>query len=404
MSPPDRCSAEHYPLGARIHPAELNRDPYPVLLRLQRDEPITWIDPLRLWYVTRYSDVQEILLDTDHFLAASPDSPIVRSFGEQMLNSDGEEHRRLRAAFAPAFTVKRIRDRMEMSIRRAAIELIDGFRDRGRVELRGALANRLPILSMLGLFGLPSSHERKLRRWYDVFGESLANFSNDAATCARAQAARAELHGFLDAALDSAAATEGTSLLHELVLVPLEVRLNRAELRQNLAILLFGGISTVEALTLSTLWALLSHPPILTRVREDPGLLVSAIDETIRWHSPVQSATRFVARDLDWHGHHFSAGETVNCMIGAANRDPDVFENPERFDIDRPNIRRHLGFATGPHACLGFLLARTEVRITLLELLERLPGLTLQDRERSTPTGAEFHQPLELTLGWSTSM
>jgi len=215
---------------------------------------------------------------------------------------------------------------MEAPIRRAVIGLIAGFSEHGATELRRSLASRLPVLSMLALCGLPDSYEPELRRWYNLFGESLANFKSDAETFARADQAYAELNALFDSALDRAAATDGDSLLHDLERAPAELRLERAALRRNLAIVLFGGISTVEALILSTLWALLTHAAAFARVTGDLAVLPAAIDETIRWHSPVQSATRFVTRDLAWHGHRFLKGQMVNCMLGAANRDPRVFD------------------------------------------------------------------------------
>ena len=177
-------------------------------------------------------------------------------------------------------------------------------------------------------------------------------------------------------------------------------RLAADEIKRNLSIILFGGISTVEALILNGLWALFEHPAVLNRLRCDPALLPQVVDEAIRWLSPVQSATRHVVGDCEFAGVHLEAGATVNCMIGAANRDPTVFPDPDRFDIDRPNLRRHLGFATGPHSCVGFNLAKAEARIAIEELLSRLPPFTRIGSESGPVMGYEFRQPAALTIGW----
>jgi cytochrome P450 len=171
------------------------------------------------------------------------------------------------------------------------------------------------------------------------------------------------------------------------------------EIRRNLLIIFFGGISTVEAVVLNSLWALFTHPETLARVRQNPSLTAKVVEETLRWHSPVQSATRHVVETTLYGDIEFAAGDTVNCMLGAANRDQALFPDPDCFDIDRPNVQRHLGFATGTHSCLGFNLARTEARIALQVLLSELDGLQLaQDSPR--PEGYEFHQPHLMYVRW----
>jgi cytochrome P450 len=129
-------------------------------------------------------------------------------------------------------------------------------------------------------------------------------------------------------------------------------------------------------------------------------MLPQAIEETMRWLSPVQSATRHVAAAFEWQGIDFAAHETVNCMLGAANRDPSIFLDPDRFDLDRENCRRHLGFATGTHACLGSHLAKTEVQIGLAILLTRLQNVHLVKSQSEPPSGYEFRQPRKLTVSW----
>lgn len=174
-------------------------------------------------------------------------------------------------------------------------------------------------------------------------------------------------------------------------------------IERNALIILFGGISTVEALILNALYALSMNPGCLARVRAEPSSLRAVLDETIRWAGPVQSATRHVAHDTEVAGIPLQAGETVNCMIAAANRDPEVFADPDRFDIDRPGLRKHLGFAIGPHHCLGSSLAKLEGRIALEELLSRLPGCRVADMAAAKPHGSEFRQPEELKLVWDTA-
>ena len=267
------------------------------------------------------------------------------------------------------------------------------------MDLRTAFAARLPVQVMLLLCGLPAGAEPRMRRWYDSFEAALANFSHDPAIRQTARQSVAEFHALLDAQLEPLGNRSGSLLAH---LAHAPQRLSNEEIKRNLSIIFFGGISTVEALLLNCLWALFEHPPCLDRVRRDPALIPQVIEETMRWLSPVQSATRHVTAAFEWRGIEFAAHDTVNCMLGAANRDPAIFAEPDRFDLDRPNGRRHLGFATGSHACLGLHLAKAEARIALEMLLGRLDSLTLDRSLTLPPRGNEFRQPSRLTVRWIT--
>jgi cytochrome P450 len=389
-----------FPIGAAVEITDLHRNPYPIFASLRKSEPISWLAALNMWYVTRYEDVRAIILDTERFTTVSEHSLLLDTFGAHLLTTEGALHDRYRLAVQPYLTTSFIRNNFEGSIRIAAAELVEGFRSAGKVELREALARRLPIQAMLIACGLPLDAELRIRQWYDGFEAALANFTRDATVRLRAQHDVAALHEFLESPMRAATGRLDTSLLAGLVNAPADKRLAADEIKRNLSIILFGGISTVEALILNALWALCEHPAVFNRLRCDPALLPQVLDETIRWLSPVQSATRHVVRDCEFAGVRLEAGATLNCMIGAANRDPTVFPDPDRFDIDRPNLRRHLGFATGPHSCVGFNLAKAEARIAIEELLSRLPQFTRIGWESGPVRGYEFRQPAALTIDW----
>jgi cytochrome P450 len=353
-----------------------------------------------MWYVTRYEDVRTIILDTERFTTASEQSLLFGTFGAHLLTTEGALHDRYRLAVQSHFSAGYIRSHFEQPIRIAAAELIQGFRSAGRVELRGAFARRLPIRGILIACGLPLHAEARIRQWYDGFEAALANFTRDPAVQLRARRDVVAFHEFLDMEMQAAAGRLGVSLLGGLVNAPADRRLTADEIKRNLSIILFGGISTVEALILNTLWALFEHPSVLGRLRTDSSLLPQVLDETVRWLSPVQSATRHVVTDCEFAGVDLAAGATVNCMLGAANRDPSVFPDPDRFDIERANLRRHLGFAAGPHSCVGFNLAKTEARIAIEELMNSLPQFTLVGSESGPLRGYEFRQPAALTIRW----
>jgi len=386
-----------------VEVAELEEDPYPAYARLRAQGRLVWVESLNMWYATHYEDVRSILLDSARFTTESAHSTIYDTFGTQMLSAEGAPHSRYRRATQPAFMTSNIRERLEAAIGQAADALIDGFIADGESELRASFASRLPIQVMLSVFGLPAASEPRLRVWYDSFERALANFTGDPAVRAAGKRDVAHFHDFLDEEIGRSPAADRHGLLHDLVAMQAPERLSDGEIKRNMAIIFFGGISTVEAMLLNALWALFQHDEALARVRGDFARLPAAIDETMRWLSPVQSATRHVAFDTDYAGTKLKAGETVNCMLGAANRDPAVFADPDRFDIERHNANRHLGFATGPHMCLGFRLAKAEARIALERLLLRLPGLSLDELRSAAPSGYEFRQPRALHVHWQAA-
>lgn len=396
----DQRAKADFPLGAGIKLDELDRDPYPFFAEAREREPVTWVACLNMWFVTRYADVRAILSDTRRFTNASERSPVFDTFGTQMLTTDGMAHDRYREAMRHAFLPGFIRSHLEPAVRVAAERLVEAFATERQVELRGAFASRLPVQTMLLTFGLPLEQEGLIRDWYDRFEPALANFAADPQIRSNGRNAFADFHAHFDGQLRALEGGDGTGgFLEALVSRPANEGLSHDEIIRNLAIIFFGGISTVEALILNCLWALLQHGEDLERVRADLSLVPSAVDEAARWQSPVQSATRHAVRDCELGGVRVSAGDIVGCMLGAANRDPSVFPRPDRFEIGRGNARSHLGFAAGPHHCLGFRLAQAQARIALETVLTRLPAFALADDD-CAPVGYEFRQPRSLRLAW----
>lgn len=381
--------------------AELHRDPYPTYAKLRQERPVVWVESLRCWWVTRYADVRAIMLDDRRFTTVSARSPAMDAFGPQMLSSDGPDHHRYRLAAQPAFTPAVVRERYEALVEASASSLIDTLIGCGEADLRRAFASRLPVRVMLAALGLPDKFEPQFRAWYDVFEARLADSSGQASLSYEAHGAAADLRDVLEAALFSplppSAILAGT-MRQALA----DQTLTAQEISRNLSIIVFGGISTVEALILNTLWALFGHPQQLSDVQRSPELMAAAVEETMRWVSPVQSATRFAVADVNIEGVTIAAGDKIGVMLAAANRDSEVFLEPDEFSIYRANARKHLGFAVGPHLCLGSHLARAQARIALSALIFRLPNLRVHAAEVD-PEGFEFRQPRALRATWSTA-
>ncbi len=392
--------AERFPLGHQITLEELDRDPYPTYARLRSREPVTWCRATGMYLVTRLVDVRELLRDTEGFVAGTEHSLILDTFGEHMLTTEGVQHDLYKKPLLPLFRPLAVKKQLENAIKDHVKTLIDGFRAQGKGELRAEFASRLPVLGVLSLFGLPGTDEPRLRAWYDSFERALANFTWDEGIRAEAHRHVGEFHDYLQKHIDSKRTAPDDSLLSRMISARQPRALDDDEIRRNASIIFFGGISTVEALILNSLYVLTEQPALADRLGSNPAEVTDFLDEVVRWAGPVQSATRHVTRTTVLHGVEFAPGDTVNCMLAAANHDPEVFPDPDRFDMDRPNLRSHIGFAVGSHHCLGSHLAKLEAGIALQGLLTLLPGLRRADGFEPSITGYEFRQPKVMHLQW----
>lgn len=379
--------------------AALSRDPYPIYSELRERAPVVWAPQLNMWLITKYQDVKDVLADAALFVNGAQDSLILRTFGENMLCTDGFTHRRFRPPqLSGAFMPRAVKQRFETSVDACVDDLLHSFAHKNSGDLRALYASRLPILVMLDVFGLPRSDEARFRAWYNDFEAALSNHNHDPIVNERAAASVNAFHDYFQQKIDLARSAPATSLLSDFVAQQGGETLNDEELRRNALIIFFGGISTVEALILNTLWALFQHPAAMDKILSDEEALHEAIAETMRWLSPVQSATRHTARDSELCGARIPAGAIVNCMLGSANRDPEVFEDPDLFIPSRANASKHLGFATGPHLCLGRHLALLEARAAISALVRKCKGL--RPNGTVAPEGHEFRQPHALPALW----
>jgi len=394
-------SAQKFPVGFGVKLEALDEKPYEIYRNLRELEPVSWLPALQMYFVTRHDLCRQILGDAENFRVGYERSTVHDIFGDHMMSVDGDKARRFKNPHRAQFMRNTIAEELEARIGKNAGRLIDGFEQDGTVELRADFASRLPILTMLDVFALPGSDETKFRHWYDDFEGALANSEWDENIRQAGKASVAKFHTHMQKAIDRAGQPDASrSLLTKLLAMDKEKRLSDAEIRHNALIIMFGGISTVEALILNAVYGLSTHPDTFERVRTDPSLLPAVIEETVRWKGPVQSAHRYVENQTTIGGITLPKGSIVSCVLASANHDEQLFEKPETFDIDRDN-RNHMAFATGPHICLGLHLARAQARIALECLFTRLNGFRMDPQHSAEPTGSEFHQPEKLQAVWS---
>ncbi len=376
-------------------------DPYPVLDKLREASPVFFAPSMGMWLVTRRDLILTVLRDPETYTVERNDSPIRDTFGAHMLSTDGDVQRTYKSRCAPPFNARAVREDAGPVVAArcdALLAAMAGREDRS-ADLRASLAGPLALYSVAHVLGLPEAMHETLRAWYDDFAAALASF--DAASAERVQGRRRaeEFRGVVTRLLHERGALDARTLLGLLAHEPHE-RLDDAAICANALIVLFGGIETTEAAILNATWALLSHPAAHAAVRADPAKLPNAIEESMRWDPAVQTCHRYVTRDVTLGDVTIRSGATVQCMLGAANRDPALFEDPERFDISRSNAGEHLGFGTGRHFCLGAALARHEAQLAIGGLLARFPSLALDAARPSRPEGHEFRKPPALWVRW----
>lgn len=392
----DDCRVR-FPLGSRVQLETLSRDPYPVLKALQEHEPVSWVPEAQAWFVTRRADCLSILLDSATFSVASPASLLEDTLGQTMLSTDGTRQRQLRQPFNGPVAPKEVQVRMAAPITAYVHDLIDGFVGKGLIDLKTAFADPLALWTVLRVLGLPLDDFSTVRGWFTDIAHALGNFAREPHVRECGRAAASAFGAYAVAHLERLRREPDDSIL---AAVASSGGLSDEEILAAARVIVFGGLETTSAMLANTMWALLSHPVQHAAVCADPTLIPQAIEEALRWEPAVQSCTRFVTRPVVVQDVALSPGEMVQCMVGAANRDPQHFTDPGVFDLRRANARDHLSFATGKHFCLGAALARLEGEIGLRLLLERLPGLCLDPAWPSSPRGHEFRSPPTLHVQW----
>lgn len=382
-----------FPIGARVTLAELEADPHQLLAQLRELEPVSWLSALGGWLVTRYDLALAVMRDPSRFTVDDQRFSTGRVIGPSMLSRDGAEHERHRAPFVAPFRAVAVRERFASGVADVTERLIDGLEPTGGVELRRSFAGPLAASIVTRALGLASSEIESVLAWYEAIVAAVTEITAGGDVSPRGKRAFAELR----ARLETVIIGEPSSLLAS---AAAEGALTREQIVSNAAVLLFGGIETTEAMIANAVLALLSHADQLLAVRRDPQLVDAALEESLRLEPAAAVIDRYATEDTTLGWAPISAGELVRISIAAANRDPSVFEAPDRFELDRADARRHLAFAHGPHVCVGVHLARLEARVALTALLARLPELRLDPARPAVVRGLVFRKPPRLDVLW----
>lgn len=332
--------------------------------------------------------------DSAAFTVDDPRFSTARVVGPSMLSRDGAEHGRHRDPFARPFRLDAVRERFTALVEAETERLIDEIEPDGRSELRRSLAGPLAATVVAEALGLEDTEADTILAWYDAIVEAVAGVAAGNQVTAAGHEAFAALSSSVEPMLDGdsrsslvAAAAQTGNLASE-------------EVVSNAAVLMFGGIETTEGMITNAVLHLLSNPGQRTIVERDPGLLTNAVEESLRLEPAAAVIDRYATDDVRLGDASIRRGELVTISIAGANRDPEVFADPDRFDVERDNARLQIAFAHGPHVCIGMHLARLEAHTVLGRLLERLPDLRLDPARPAAPRGLVFRKPSALHVVW----
>jgi cytochrome P450 len=385
---------QRFPIGASVSLDQLERDPHPVLAALRGAEPVSWIPAMDCWLVTSHELALAVIRDPASYTVDDARFSTARVVGPSMLSLDGEAHARHRAPFAPPFRPLAVKDRFAELVATEARRLIAELAPAGNAELRRSLAGPLAAYAMTRALGLGPEEVARVLTWYDAIVGAVTEITAGADVPATGRNAFAALRERLLEVINSG---DRASLL---AAAASDTELGDDAIVSNAAVLLFGGIETTEGMIANAVLALLERPGELARVRRGPDLLDVAIEESLRLEPAAAVVDRYAVADVELDGVMIGRGDPVRVSIAGANRDPAVFADPDRFDLERANAGRHLAFAHGPHVCVGVHLARLEARTAVSILLERLPGLRLDPERPAGVRGLVFRKPPALHVVW----
>lgn len=379
----------------------MQADPYPTYRALRDDCPVYWSPDIHSWVLSRHADVGAALDDPDTFSSARGIYPTPRGvdmtqlFLPMMIMTDPPRHSQLRALVSRVFTPRRIA-RLEEGVDTLAGQLLDEATAGSGCDLVAAVAGPLPAMVIADLLGVPVEDRHQFREW----STALVQARPDEGLGGPGMTAAAALYGYFEAFLEQRRRDPRDDLLSDLVQAEADgQRLSKDELLGFCLLLLVAGHETTSNLIGNGAVVLAQHPAARQRLVADPTLIPQAVEELLRFDSPVQGLSRTLRQDVTLYDTILAEGDSVLLLYGSANRDERVFPDPDRFDLDRA-AGKQLAFGHGIHFCLGAALARLEARIAFAGLLRRVPDWQVDPSRTARLTSGPIRGYASLPVTW----
>jgi pimeloyl-[acyl-carrier protein] synthase len=361
-------------------------NPYPLFHRLRTEDPVHWDPFLHTWVVTRYTDVLEVLhrfsADRTHApeklksMGLSQMSPIAQLMVKQMLFMDAPAHTRLRSLAAYAFGPARVAV-LRTHIREIVNRLLDAVLQKGQLDVITDLGDPLPAIVTAEMLGVPEEDRHQLKAWSADFAEMLGNFQHNPEHAPRMVRTVQDMTSYFRDTIRRMKNIPQEGLVHSLMTAEVDGdRLTEEEVVANSIVTMVGGLETTTNLIGNGVLSLLRNPGEMQRLKEDPSQVPSAVEEMLRYESPSQHTGRIAPDDVELGGKLIRKGQAVMAVMAAANRDPERFPEPDRFDITRKD-NRHLAFGYAAHFCFGAALARVEGQEVFEAIIRRFDSMEL---------------------------
>jgi pimeloyl-[acyl-carrier protein] synthase len=366
---------------------EILANPYPLYHRLRSEDPVHWDPYLHVWVVTRYEDVVTVFQRFSANRTPSPEqldalglsmlTPLAQVMVRQMLFLDAPAHGRVRGLASKAFTARRV-EALRSHIQDITNSLLDALQDKGHMDVIADLAYPLPAIVTAEMLGVPTSDWKLLTAWSADFAQVLGNFQHNPDHARKVIQSLEEMIAYFQAAIREQQRNPRDGLIHAFLSAEIDGdRLSEEEVVANTIVTMVGGQETTTNLIGNGMLTLLRHRDQFEKLREDPSLIPSAVEELLRYESPSQHTARLAPEDTMLSGKLIRKRQATIAVMGAANRDPERFPDPDRVDISRQD-NRHVAFAWGTHFCFGAPLARIEGQTAFATMLQRMPDLRLE--------------------------
>ncbi|HZO75287.1 MAG TPA: cytochrome P450 [Ktedonobacteraceae bacterium] len=361
-------------------------NPYPLYHRLRSEDPVHWDHYLHAWVVTRYADVVTVFQRFSANRTPTPEqltalglsalTPLAQVMIHQMLFLDPPAHNRVRGLASKAFTPRRV-ESLRSHIQDITNSLLDAVQDKGQMDIIADLAYPLPAIVTAEMLGVPTADWPQLTAWSADFAQVLGNFQHNPDSAARVISSLEQMVAYFQAAVSEQRKRPRDGLISAFLAAEQDGdRLTEEEVVANTIVTMVGGQETTTNLIGNGMLTLLRHRDQLELLQSDFSLVPSAVEELLRYESPSQHTARLAPYDTELGGKSIRQRQAVIAVMGAANRDPERFPDPDRLDICRKD-NRHVAFAWASHFCFGAPLARIEGQIAFEAILRRMPRIQL---------------------------
>ena len=384
------------PINDTITLADLTRDPFPIYRRLRREAPVVRVASMGRILVTKAADTKYVKDNPQLFSSDDPKTPMTRAFqAHTLMRKDGADHMRERMAMAPAFAPKVIKAEWVPAYERIAADYVARLPRGEVVDLFPMLAGPYAARGLAVLLGMEEATDAQMQRWSQTLIDGAGNFGLRDDLFAASDAANDEMNALLDAARERHLAAPNSSAYSVMLDAPDPI--GKSQIYANIKIAIGGGINEPRDALLTILCGLLSNPDQLAEVKKQ-GDWDKAFEEGIRWVAPISASGRVTTQDTEVRGCLIPKGETVMTIQASANRDEDIHEDGDAFNVYRA-AGTHQSFGNGPHFCQGTHVARRAVGQVMLPMLfDRFPNMTIPEPTNVIWSGFAFRGPVQMPV------